>query len=267
MIKNVRAVFDKGSGSQPVPNDEDGHAPMWKKKSIFWELSYWEVLEVRNAIDVMHLMKNLCMDVLGFLGVYGKAKDTLEARRDLKRMNQQDALYPEKRDNGHYLHPSCYTLSKEEKESMFECLNSIKVPSGYSSNLKALINLKQKKFINLKAHDYHVLMTQLLPIALSGIFPQNVRMAIVKLCAFLNMISMKAINPDNLRKLQNDVVQCLVSFEMVFPPSFFNIMTHLLVHLVEEIFVLDPVFLHNMFPFERFMAILKKYVRNRAHPE
>ncbi|KAK1604674.1 hypothetical protein QYE76_028347 [Lolium multiflorum] len=56
-------------------------------------------------------------------------------------------------------------------------------------------------------------------------------------------------------------------FELVFPPSFFNIMTHLLVHLVDEISILGPVFLHNMFPFERFMGVLKKYVRNRARPE
>jgi hypothetical protein len=45
------------------------------------------------------------------------------------------------------------------------------------------------------------------------------------------------------------------------------IMTHLLVHLVEEIAILCPVFLHNMFPFERFMGVLKKYVHNRARPE
>jgi hypothetical protein len=44
-------------------------------------------------------------------------------------------------------------------------------------------------------------------------------------------------------------------------------MTHLLAHLLEEIRILGPVFLHNMFPFERFMGVLKKYVRNRARPE
>ena len=38
-------------------------------------------------------------------------------------------------------------------------------------------------------------------------------------------------------------------------------------NLSEEISVLGPVFLHNMFPFERFMGVLKKYVRNRARPE
>ncbi|XP_014660901.1 uncharacterized protein LOC101772603, partial [Setaria italica] len=123
MMKDVYVVFGKGLGSQPVPNDDNGHAPMWKKKSIFWELPYWEILE---------------------------------------------------RDNGqHYLRPASYTLSKEEKDSMFECLNSMKVPSGYSSNIKGIINMKQKKFTNLKAHDCHMLMTQLLPVALRGVLPEN----------------------------------------------------------------------------------------------
>ena len=54
-------------------------APKWKMKYIFWELLYWDVLDVRHSIDVMHITKNLCVNVLGFLGVYGKGKDTLEA--------------------------------------------------------------------------------------------------------------------------------------------------------------------------------------------
>jgi hypothetical protein len=44
-------------------------------------------------------------------------------------------------------------------------------------------------------------------------------------------------------------------------------MMHLLVHLVEDITILGPVFLHNMFHFERFMGVLKKYVHNCARPE
>src|SRR6266536_4872907 len=110
-------------------------------------------------------------------------------------------------------------------------------------------------------------MTPLLPVALRGLLPENVRLAIVKLCAFLNAISQKVIDPEILSRLRSDVAQCLVSFELVFPPSFFNIMTHVLVHLVDEIVVLGPVFLHNMLPFERFMGVLKKYVHNRARPK
>src|SRR4051812_50030577 len=110
-------------------------------------------------------------------------------------------------------------------------------------------------------------MTQMLPIALRGLLPDNVRVPIVKLCAFLNVISQKIINPENLPRLQNDVVQCLVSFELVFPPTFFNMMSLLLVHLDVEISILGPVFLHNMFPFERFIRSLKKYVLIRVRTE
>ena len=108
-----------------------------RRRVFFWELPCWEVLDVRHAIHVMHLTKNLCVNLLDFLGVYGKAKDTLEVRQDLQCMKQRAALHLEKGDKGrHYLGPACYTLSKKEKQSMFDCLNSIKVPSGYSSNIK-----------------------------------------------------------------------------------------------------------------------------------
>ncbi|WVZ49426.1 hypothetical protein U9M48_000791 [Paspalum notatum var. saurae] len=110
-------------------------------------------------------------------------------------------------------------------------------------------------------------MTQLLPVVLRGVLPENVRKTITKLCSFLNAISQKAIDPQRLQTLQNDVAVCLVSLELIFAPSFFDIMTHLLLHIVKEIGILGPVFLHNMFPFERYMAVLKKYVRKRSSPE
>ncbi|XP_052151771.1 uncharacterized protein LOC127770146, partial [Oryza glaberrima] len=97
MVKDLKVVFGKGPGSQPIES-EDGHAAMWKKNCIFWELPYWEFLDVRHAIDVMHLTKNLCVNLLGFLGVYGKSKDTLEARNDLKHMEQRGDLHPEPKE-------------------------------------------------------------------------------------------------------------------------------------------------------------------------
>ena len=44
-------------------------------------------------------------------------------------------------------------------------------------------------------------------------------------------------------------------------------MTHLLVQIVKEINILGPVFLYNMFPFKRYMAVLKKYIGNRSLQE
>jgi hypothetical protein len=37
--------------------------------------------------------------MLGFMGVYGKAKDTLEARQDLQCMKERENLHPEKIDD------------------------------------------------------------------------------------------------------------------------------------------------------------------------
>jgi hypothetical protein len=70
--------------------------------------------------------------------------------------------------------PASYALTKEEKEIFFDAIFSIKIPSGFSSNIKGIINIVEKKFQNLKSHDCHVLMTQLLPIASRGILPKNV---------------------------------------------------------------------------------------------
>jgi hypothetical protein len=36
--------------------------------------------------------------------------------------------------------------------------------------------------------------------------------------------------------------------------------THLVVHIVKGIGILRPIFLHNMFLFERYMTVLKNYV-------
>ena len=47
MVKDLDQIvtLGKGPGSQSVPNDPiTERAPMWKKKSIFWELEYWKVL-------------------------------------------------------------------------------------------------------------------------------------------------------------------------------------------------------------------------------
>ena len=144
MVKDLKVIFGKGPGGQSVPRGVDGHAPMWKKKSIFWELEYWKVLDVRSAIDVMHVTKNICVNLLSFLGVYGKTNDTKEARQDQQRLKDPDDRHPK-----WFQGRASYALTKEEKVIFFECLSSMKVPSGFSSNIKGIINMSEKKFQNL----------------------------------------------------------------------------------------------------------------------
>ena len=54
---------------------------------------------------------------------------------------------------------------------------------------------------------------------------------------------------------------------MHFPSTYFDISVHLLVHLVNQIRALGPMYLHQMFPFERLMKVFRRYVRNRFRPE
>ena len=70
MVKDIDVIFGKGPGAQSVPKEDANHVAMWKKKSIFWELPYWKILDIRSAIDVMHVTKNICVNLLSFLGVY-----------------------------------------------------------------------------------------------------------------------------------------------------------------------------------------------------
>ncbi|XP_071697481.1 uncharacterized protein [Rutidosis leptorrhynchoides] len=111
------------------------------------------------------------------------------------------------------------------------CYTMSKVPSGYSANIRKLVSMKDLKLLGMMSHDCHV------------------------------------INPDVLDEYQRDIILTLCELEMYFPPSFFDVMVHLVSHIVGEIKACGPVFLRYMYPFERYMGILKGYVRNLNRPE
>ncbi|KAK1611053.1 hypothetical protein QYE76_034726 [Lolium multiflorum] len=119
----------------------------------------------------------------------------------------------------------------------------------------------------MKSHDCHVLMTQILPVAIRGIMDAHVRETLFGLCNFFDVISRKSVGVRQLRRLQEEIVVILCELEMYFPPAFFDVMVHLLVHIVEDIIQLGPTFLHSMMPFERMNGVIKGYVRNRARPD
>jgi hypothetical protein len=59
----------------------------------------------------------------------------------------------------------------------------------------------------------------------------------------------------------------LVKLEKISPPAFFDVMMHLAVHLPDEALLWGPVHYGWMYPLERRLYTLKRYVRNRARPE
>lgn len=70
-----------------------------------------------------------------------------------------------------------------------------------------------------------------------------------------------------LEQLETRIAITLCQLETIFPPSFFTVMVHLVIHLAYEAKVGGPVQYRWMYPVERFLLTLKSFVRNRAHPE
>ncbi|VVA41576.1 PREDICTED: transposon, partial [Prunus dulcis] len=122
------------------------------------------------------------------------------------------------------------------------------------------------RLLCLKSHDCHTLMQQLLPVAIRSVLEKLARYAITRLCFFFNAICAKTVDVSKLDKLEEDVVVTLCLLEKYFPPSFFDIMVHLVVHLVREVRLCGPVYFRWMYPFERYMKVLKGYVQNRTRP-
>jgi len=162
-VKNINVTFGKMKKKKIVTE-------IWKKRSIFFYLSYWCKLDVRHCIDVMHIENNMCDSLIRTLmNIKGKMKDGVNERLDLIEMNIREELALREVGKRTYLHATCYTLLKIEKTSFCECLKGVKVPQGYSSNVKSLVSMNDLKLIGLKSHDCHVLMQQLLSVAIRGI--------------------------------------------------------------------------------------------------
>lgn len=71
----------------------------------------------------------------------------------------------------------------------------------------------------------------------------------------------------DLNELAKEIALIRCKFERIFPPAFFDIMVHLAIHLPLEAKLASPVAFRWMYPFERYLGKLKKYMRNKARPE
>ncbi|CAM8886630.1 unnamed protein product [Rhodiola kirilowii] len=216
----------------------------------------------------MHVEKNICDSLVGtLLNIPGKIKDGVKARLDMLEINIRTKLAHEPRGQRIYFPPSCTTLSKSDKTSLCGCLRGVKVPYGFSSNIASLVSMEDLRLNGFKSHGCHTFKQQLLPMAIRGILSPKVRAAVQRLCVIFSSLCAKVIDTSELDGLQEQIVVTLCQLEMLFPPSFFDIMVHLTVHLVRELQILGPNHMRWMYPFERYIKVLKSYVRNRHRPE
>lgn len=253
--KDLHIVFGKLEEKKRAKKRRRGDEeikPKWNKRSCFFQLPYWETLLIRHNLDVMHIEKNVFDNILNtLLNVDKKSKDGLNARLDLQTMGIRPDLHPIAQGNKTYLPPAIFTMNISEKKMFCQVLKDVKFPDGYASNLHNKVLVDQRKLIGLKSHDCHVIMQHLLPLAIRRILPQKVCTALIRLSNFFKQIYSKVISVSEMEKLEFEISETLCLLEKIFPPSFFDIMVHLCVHLPTEARLAGPVQYRNMYPIER----------------
>lgn len=95
----------------------------------------------------------------------------------------------------------------------------------------------------------------------------EVAITLIRLSAFFRGICSKVIDLEEMKRLQHEIVEIVCQMEIIFPPSFFDIMIHLTIHLCREAALGGPVYVRWMFGIERYLCKLKSFVRNRSRPE
>ena len=222
----------------------------WTKKSIFFELPYWKELKIRHILDVMHIEKNVFDNILGtLLSIEGKNKDTEKARKDLEAMKIRKELHLKSNNGRFYKPPACYTLTSQERYGFYQFLKSVRFPDGYAAKISRCV--RDTKIFGLKSHDCHVMLQRLLPIGMRGHLDKKVLNVITELSSFFRELCSKILHRDALIKLQEKIIIILCNLEMIFPPAFFDVMVHLMVHLPHEAMLCGPVHYRWMYPIER----------------
>ena len=96
-----------------------------------------------------------------------------------------------------------------------------------------------------------------------GVKNKYVRSHLIELSKIFQKIYSKVASPQDLIELEREVPLTLCHLEKIFPPSFFDVIVHFVVHLATKARIAGPSVYRNMYPIERYLSKLKSYVKNR----
>lgn len=110
-------------------------------------------------------------------------------------------------------------------------------------------------------------MSRILPIVVRGLLDKRIRDTLTELSQIFKILTSATLLVREFETLQEKILKILCKLEHIFPPLFFTVMMHLCVHLPQEAILGGPIQSRWMYPVERYLGHLKKYVRNKARPE
>ena len=155
-------------------------------------------------------------------------------------------------DESRVLKPrASFVLEKNAQLLVYKWLKSLRFPDGHASNISRLVNTEECRLYGMKTHDYHVFMQTLILLAFRDLLPKGIWDALMEISHFFRDICSSKLNVDHIERLQTNIVETLCKLEMIFPPSFFDSMEHLSIHLPFEAKAGGPVQYRWMYPFKR----------------
>jgi hypothetical protein len=151
-------------------------------------------------------------------------------------------------------------LARKHRREVLEWMQTLMFPDGYAANLRRGVNLSTLQVNGMKSHDYHIWIEWLLLVMVRGYVPEHVWLALAELSYFFRQLCAKELSQTMINDLENMVPVLLCKLEKIFPPSFFNPMQHLILHLLYEARMGGPVQTHWCYPIERCLKTLCKNV-------
>ena len=111
--------------------------------------------------------------------------------------------------------------------------------------------MAKHQIFGMKSRDCHVFMQQLIPITFRELLPAKVWEALIEVSLFFRSLTSQKISAADMWRLDEEIAVVLCKLKTIFPPTFFNVMEHLPVHLAYEARIGGPVQYRWMYPFER----------------
>ena len=120
----------------------------------------------------------------------------------------------------------------------------MKFLDDFASNLSKNVTPNDSRIVGLKSHDCHVIMQRLLPVGCRSLLSKTISSTIIDLCTFFKQLCASTVNVSDMVQAQEQLVFIICKLERIFPPAFFDIMIHLVLHLPEETILGEPVYMH-----------------------
>ena len=143
-----------------------------------------------------------------------------------------------------------FVLKKNTQLLVYKWFKSLRFPDGHASNILRLVNIEDCRLYGMKTYDCHVFMQTLIPLAFRDLLPKGIWDALTKINHFFRDICSIKLNVEHIERLQTNIIETLCKLEMIFPPSLFDSMEHLHIHLPFEAKAGGPVQYRLMYPFK-----------------